>query len=111
MAEIFYLCLCAGFQGMYLGRPRQELEEVRKNVHASLKDIPRNPDEQLTPQAYGETRRDVLAPLPIVHAVRIAILLAIATLLVFVLTPVVGDYRLKELKTVLATYESTQAPK
>ncbi len=104
IAEVFYLCIRAGFQGRYLGRPPEELAEVRTQLHAQLKDIPRDREQPFTPQAYAEVKKGAIPQLPIVQAAKLGILMLVAIAIIFVLTPIISNARLGELEDQLKNY-------
>lgn len=71
LQEIFYLCLCAGFRGMYIDSS-EELEEIRQSIYRKLRGVPATTGELVTPQAYEGTIETEVGSMPIVKTAYLA---------------------------------------
>ena len=74
LAEVFYLCLAIGFQGMYAGNPAS-LQDIRKGLCFELEGVPRDRSDRVTPEVYEHTKGEDFTTMPVASTVRLMIVL------------------------------------
>ncbi|MFQ5506254.1 MAG: DotU family type IV/VI secretion system protein, partial [Planctomycetota bacterium] len=75
LLEIFYLCLALGFKGKYYGKGEEELAEIRQEIYLSLEGKSEDLATPITPDAYKENNQKDFTKMPVVNALRLAIVL------------------------------------